>query len=196
MRQKQQTGDGQNHAARAVSARLGTAANAAIVPWPMRIYHWALAAAYTATWLVEPVWRQPHQWLGYGLAVLLAWRLAYGIIGPRDWRFTNFVVSPCRALHYARQLVRGDAPLGLGYNPLAAWAIVAMMSLLGGVVISGHLLTLERFWGDETLENLHAGLVDSVWLIVGLHLSGVALASLRSRQWLPLAMITGRKKPH
>lgn len=172
------------------------AANAALVPWPMRIYHWALAVGCTAAWLVEPVWRQPHQWLGYGLAAMLAWRLAYGVIGPRDWRFANFVVSPCRALHYARQLVRGDAPLSLGYNPLAAWAIVVMMSLLGGVAISGHLLTLERFWGDDALESMHAGLVDSVWLLVGLHLSGVALASLRSRQWLPLAMITGRKKPH
>ena len=162
----------------------------------MRIYHWALAVGCKAAWLVEPVWRQPHQWLGYGLAAMLAWRLAYGVIGPRDWRFANFVVSPCRALHYARQLVRGDAPLSLGYNPLAAWAIVVMMSLLGGVAISGHLLTLERFWGDEALESMHAGLVDSVWLLVGLHLSGVALARRRSRQWLPLAMITGRKKPH
>ncbi|MDE2130748.1 MAG: cytochrome b/b6 domain-containing protein [Betaproteobacteria bacterium] len=196
MKRKQQTRAGRSRVRSAVSDVRRPASNAALVPWPMRVYHWTLAGSWTAAWLVEPVWRQPHQWLGYGLAALLAWRLAYGVIGPREWRFASFVVSPRRALRYARQLVRGDAPLSPGYNPLAAWAIVAMMSLLGGVALSGHLLTLERFWGDETLESLHAGLVNSMWLLVGLHLSGVALASLRSRQWLPLAMITGRRRPH
>ncbi len=166
------------------------------IPLALRLYHAALAASFFGAWALEPVWRDVHVWLGYGVAGLLLWRLAYGLGGPRGWRFASFVVGPRHVWRYGLDLSRGRAELRTGYNPLAGWAIVGQMLVLGALALSGHGLNTDRFWGDETLQAVHALLVDLMWALIGLHLAGVVLASVRSRQLLPLAMLGGRRHPH
>ena len=166
------------------------------IPLALRLYHWALAASFVGAWALESAWREAHEWLGYTLAGLLLWRLLYGLGGPQALRFATFIVGPRRVWRYAVDLRHGRAALRTGYNPLAGWAIAGQMLLLGAVAFSGHLLTTDTFWGDETLQSAHALLVDGMWSMIGLHLGGVTLASLRIRRVLPLAMLSGRRYPH
>lgn len=167
------------------------------VPLVLRLYHWALAACCVGAWALAADWREGHEWLGYGAAALVAWRTAYGFVwAPPPWRFARFVVGPRAVLRFAAALLRGRAALASGYNPLAGWAIVALLLAIVSTSLSGWLLTTDRFWGDAAMQALHAWTVDAMWALIALHLTGVAFGSWRARAFLPRAMLDGREPPH
>ena len=53
---------------------------------------------------------------------------------------------------------------------------------------------LDAFWGDQTLQDVHAWLAHALLAAVAAHLAGVAVMSRRWRENLVRAMITGRKR--
>ncbi len=71
--------------------------------------------------------------------------------------------------------------------------IVALLILLGAIGATGYMMGMDAYFGEEWLEKLHKALVNGLLLLVALHLAGVATASLRHRENLVKAMITGRK---
>ncbi len=175
---------------------MSAAADATRVPLAIRLFHWALAAAFIGAWALEADWRAAHEWLGYAAAGLVVWRLAYAWRAPADWRWSALLHPPRNVLRHAAQLARGRAKLTASYNPIAAWNILAMFAVLLVIAASGWTLTTDRFWGDETLQALHAALVNLMGLLLGFHLLGVAVGSVRSRGFLPRAMLDGRRLPH
>lgn len=175
---------------------LPEANGAARVPLGIRLFHWGLAVSFVASWALESRWRPAHEWLGYAAAALVCWRLGYALLAKGDWGLSALLHSPQAVLRHAWRLARGQAPLATGYNPIAAWNILAMLAVLLAIAASGFALTTERFWGDEAMDALHGGLVQAMWLLVGLHLLGVGVGSLRSREFLPRAMWDGRRPPH
>ena len=56
------------------------------------------------------------------------------------------------------------------------------------------MLTLDAFWGNGTVEDLHVWFVDLTLAAVVLHVLANVYASLRHRENLVLAMVTGRKR--
>lgn len=58
---------------------------------------------------------------------------------------------------------------------------------------SGALYATDRYWGDPTLIALHALAGWSLALLVPVHVAGVLFTSLRQRENLARAMVTGRK---
>ncbi|TMH74230.1 MAG: cytochrome B, partial [Betaproteobacteria bacterium] len=83
----------------------------------------------------------------------------------------------------------------LGHNPLGAWMIVALLAMIALVAGTGWLSTTDRFWGVEWLQETHHLLADALLVLATLHVAGVAYTSLRHRENLVRAMITGRKPP-
>ena len=169
---------------------------AATIPLPLRLFHWVLAASSVAAWALETVSRSAHVWLGYAAAAAVLWRVGYGLWGPPQARLVTLLHSPRRVWAWLTALLAGRAPLAHGYNPLAAWNVLAMLTTVLALAISGHLLRTDAFWGNETLQTAHTLSSDMFWSLVALHLLGLAVGSWRARYPLPFAMIDGREPPH
>ena len=126
------------------AARPAQASQVAVWDAPTRLYHWVQLAlvcgAYYTQWLmgpsVDPTMRW-HRWCGYGVLVLLVFRLLWGFAGSPTARFASFIPSPRAVLRYAGQLVSGRAPRFLGHNPVGALMVSALLLLLAAQALSG-----------------------------------------------------------
>lgn len=107
---------------------------------PVRLFHWALAALVVfsyATGKIGGSWLEWHMRSGYAILALLAFRMAWGIVGSETARFTSFLRGPRATLVYARGLVMRRAPTVFGHTPTGGWMIVAMLAILAVQAGSG-----------------------------------------------------------
>ena len=77
--------------------------------------------------------------------------------------------------------------------PLACRSI-ALMVMIGGICVTGYLMTTTAWWGSETMEWLHELLVNGTLGLIGLHLIGNLLSSRMHHENLTMSMITGFKR--
>lgn len=174
----------------------------------VRVFHWSAVLLVVSLVLTAKLgWQDIHMTLGIDLLVLVVARLAWGVMDTGHARFANFVPGPYRALTYLRDIARGHPQRYLGHNPAGAMMVVALLSTLLGLLLTGLVLqaTLEfegplvellRGIDDSTVHRLlavHRLLVDALYVLVPLHVAGVVLASVQHRENLVKAMITGRK---
>ena len=160
----------------------------------VRAGHWALAACIIAClWLYQG--GRWHEGLGYVALGLATWRVALGL-SPRTspLRFAGFVRSPAVLRDYLRLLLIHREPRYLGHNPLGGWMVVALLACAVLAGLSGALYATDRFWGDSSLYALHQVTGWSFAVLVPLHVGGVIFTSLRQRENLVHAMLTGRKR--
>ena len=71
--------------------------------------------------------------------------------------------------------------------------VIALLACVAGIACTGWLQTTDRYWGSEPLEVAHRSLAWGLLGLVTLHVSGVVFTSLRHKESLVRAMITGRK---
>jgi len=160
----------------------------------VRVFHWALAISIAVAWFTSEHPKGLHQWAGYTAGALIAVRLVWGFIAPGHARFADFVRRPGAILQYLAEIWRGRERRYLGHNPAGGAMIVALLSAVAAQVTTGWLQTTDAFWGVEWMEDLHGALAKLILLLIALHLIGVLVASLRHRENLPAAMLTGRKR--
>ena len=160
----------------------------------LRAFHWTLAASFAAAWFSANRWESLHEWAGYVAEGLIVVRIAFGFFGARYARFSQFVRSPRVVTAYFKDLAIGRERRFIGHNPAGGAMIVA---LLAGVLVTattGWALTTDALWGSVAAQDAHALVAHGVLTLIGLHLVGVALASLRHRENLAWAMIVGVKR--
>ena len=160
----------------------------------MRLLHWLLVLSVAAAWLTTMGALRWHEPAGYVAAGVVLARLAWGWAGRGHARFADFVRGPRATLHYLRSVLARREPRYVGHNPLGGWMVVALLACVAALGLSGWLYTgTDLFWGEAWLEQLHAALGWLLLALIALHLSGVALASLRHRENLVRAMVDGTK---
>ncbi|QWG18279.1 cytochrome b/b6 domain-containing protein [Bradyrhizobium sediminis] len=160
----------------------------------VRMFHWTLLTLFVIAFVTGDEIEGVHIAAGYGIATLLALRLAWGVIGPRHARFSSFVRSPRDVLAYLRDVARLKAPRYLGHNPAGGAMIVALLAALIGTAVTGYMMTTDAYWGAKWVEKLHEALAHGTLVLAGLHVLGVAASSLLHRENLVKAMVTGRKR--
>jgi cytochrome b len=160
---------------------------------PVRCLHWLLAISIAATWVTSSHIGAAHEYLGYAaLAIVLA-RLAWGAAGNRYARFRQFVRAPATTMRYLRAVLAGRAARHLGHNPLGGWMVIALLSCVGLLALTGWAATTDLLWGYAWPVRLHEALAWLLVALIALHLAGVLLTSWQHRENLFAAMITGDK---
>lgn len=190
----------------------------------VRVFHWALVAAFAIAWISADELQPLHEIAGYAVAGLVAFRLVWGFVGSRYARFAQFLRGPGDTLAYLGDMARGKERRYLGHNPAGAAMIVALLATLSGTAFTGWLMeepdrvamlpdlpqVVAPAWadddgdeheygergegGNEMLEDLHESFANLMLLLVALHVGGVVLASFRHRENLARAMVTGDKR--
>jgi len=167
---------------------------------PTRLFHWLLAAGFVAAAGIALVLGDDsplfpfHAIIGLSLAFMLAWRLAWGLVGSRHARFASFLFGPAAIIEYARGVLVGGGTRHAGHNPGSAVAIFAMLALLAALAFTGVMLGK----GGKAWKETHELCASAMTGVAAVHVAGVALHTLRHRENITAGMIHGRKQtdPH
>jgi cytochrome b len=181
-----------------------------IAVWDLgvRLFHWLLVGTVVGalvTGLFAPKsWLDGHVVLGTAVAALIVFRVIWGFTGSQHARFASFIVGPAAALRYLRTLLAGRAGNHIGHNPLGAMMIVALLLALGlltatglvalgGELKQGPFAAFTSFATGHNAKAIHQFLAYGLLGLIVLHVAGVAMESLRIRENIARAMLTGRK---
>lgn len=169
---------------------------------PLRIFHWSLLVLVVAAIVSVQIGGNAMVWHGrFGVTILglLAFRLAWGVIGSTYARFSSFVRGPKTILAY----LRGEWQ-GVGHNPLGALSVLGMLTVLAVQVLTGLFAN-----DDIAFQGPYAVLVSSdtslvitgwhktnVWLLAALlatHLAAIFYYVRIKRDNLLTPMVVGYK---
>ena len=182
--------------------------NAALLVWdvPTRLFHWLLVLLVALAWVTgeaEGSMFTVHQLAGYGVAVLLVFRVIWGFVGSRHSRFSDFVRPWREVFAHIRGMLSLRPARTLGHNPLGGWMALVLLLVLAAQVGTGLFASDDGLGGPlagtvaagtaHAIAELHEGLSGALLGLIGLHIIGVLVESLLTRDNLVRAMITGRK---
>ena len=158
----------------------------------VRLFHWALVASFFVAWLSADEIDDLHEWAGYAAGALVAFRVVIGLFGTSYARFGQFIRRPSIVIGFMRDMLRGRETRYIGHNPPGGMMILALLAGILTLTVTGILLTTDA--DIDEIEDIHETVANVMLVLVAFHIGGVLLASLRHRENLVRAMITGRKR--
>jgi cytochrome b len=159
----------------------------------VRLFHWGLVACVLLNFFVLTDGKDLHQWLGYVASALVAARVVWGFIGSPHARFSDFAPTPARLRADWRAWRSGEVPRHAGHTPLGAVMMLALMTCVLALGLTGWLQTTDWFWGSEALEETHELLANALIAFAGLHAAAAIMMGRLERTNLVKAMFTGVK---
>jgi cytochrome b len=170
---------------------------------PTRLFHWLLFILVVVAWFTgegEGAGAIIHRAAGSAIAGLIIFRAIWGFAGGEHARFADFAFAPGAALANLRQLSAGRAKSYLGHNPLGAVAVYLLLINIAVIVASGLFSAGETnagpfagAWGGAIAE-IHETAFRVLQVLVSLHVLGVIVESIVTKDALARAMITGAKR--
>lgn len=160
----------------------------------VRLIHWSLAATILLNGFATDPEDALHHYVGYAALALVALRLVWGVVGPRNARFSAFPPSPVAALRHLREAFGRSAAVHLSHNPLGALMVYNIWATVLVLCVTGIMMGTIRFFGVEWVEDAHELAFDWLLISVALHLAGVFIETAKSGVPLVRAMIDGRKR--
>lgn len=160
----------------------------------VRLLHWWLALSFAIAWISADEWDLVHEYAGYVVAALVGLRIAWGLIGTRHARFSDFVYSPPAVFAYLRDSFLLKARRYLGHNPAGGAMVLALLLSLTAVSATGIMMTTDAFWTAEWVEEVHEAAANLTLGLVVLHVAGVIFSSLEHGENLVKSMLTGMKR--
>jgi len=166
---------------------------------PTRLFHWLIVCCVPlAWWSAEQEYHEVHNWTGYTVLVLVVTRIAWGVIGSRHSRFSDFLVGPGSAVKY----LRGHHASGNGHNPLGGWSVALLLALLlaqaaSGLFNSDDVLFSGPFyyWANDDFRDamgvVHEQAFNALLALVGLHVAAVCYHQWWLKKKMLQAMVYG-----
>lgn len=162
----------------------------------VRLTHWTVAVGILIN-LVElteegSTW---HEYVGYAVAAIVVSRLIWGFIGTKYARFSDFFPTPNRIKNHLTS-ISGNGKKHLGHNPFGALMMFALWGVIIGLGVTGYMMGMDAYWGEEWLQELHELLDNSLYVLIPVHVLSAIGMSFMEKQNLVKAMITGKKTVH
>lgn len=170
---------------------------------PLRLFHWLLVATVTAAVLTGQIGGNLMLWhgrLGILITGLIAFRLAWGLVGSTHSRFASFVRGPAAIIAYLR-----GGWHGLGHNPLGALSVLGLLTVLGlqaagglfandDIAFQGPLYGLVSKDTSDWMTGLHRKGFWLVLALVVLHIAAIVFYTRVKGEKLVGAMLTGQQE--
>lgn len=183
----------------------------------VRVFHWLLVAAFFVAYFTGENVPPLHEWMGYAVLALVAFRVVWGFVGPEHARFADFVRGPGAVLANLRDVLLLRARRYLGHSPAGGAMVMLLLVMLAATTVTGIIgheqmegarpsaTNVQERNGDENegrkahaeegpIAELHEVLANVTLALVLLHVAGVVLASFTHRENLIASMFTGRKR--
>jgi cytochrome b len=169
---------------------------------PTRIFHWALLCLVLAAFISAQIGGNAMPWHGrFGILIigLLAFRLAWGVLGSTYARFATFVRGP----QTIRAYLKGQWH-GVGHNPLGALSVLGMLVVLltqgvtglfsnDDIAFKGPYAALLSPETSATITELHGANFVVLAILVGLHIAAIVFYTRVKKENLLKPMVQGFK---
>lgn len=160
------------------------------IVWPyyIRLIHWVIAIIVVLDIFILEEGDPPHRILGYIALGLVIIRFFLGIVSKKK---NLFPALPLKLNDIKTQItshLKGKPHDYEGHTPLASVVYVLIWICLIGLAISGWMMGLDAFWGDETLEEIHSIISDGLYVLVIIHFIGIAFDSyfFKRKSWMTM----------
>lgn len=162
--------------------------------WPLwvRIFHWVLAVIIILDAFVLEDGDPPHRYLGYLALGIVLVRFLMGFVGKGHENFKNFPVGPSHIKKFLSTHFQ-KAHHYEGHNPLASLTYFVMWFLVIALGVSGWMLGLDAFWGNEMVEEIHGLFSGALIALVVFHLIGISIDAILYKRKTWMGMISGKK---
>lgn len=163
---------------------------------PVRIFHCGLVISLVSAFAIAKLNSDEssnftlHAIAGLVATLLVVMRIVWGIVGSRYARFSSFRLEPSELLRYLRSAL-GFGPLDrdVRHNPASSWYALAAMLVVLALGTTGIMVAL----GNKSVKDVHEFLVWTLVALVASHIAGIALHSIRAKEWLAASMISGHR---
>jgi cytochrome b len=149
-----------------------------------RIIHWGIALMVVLNLFVVEEGDDLHQWFGYAAVGFVVWRLIWGFKGGVLSRFSAFPVKDLKNTFRKKYE---------GHNPLASLTYYSLWLSIIGLAITGYMMGMDRFWGDDLLLEIHDYISIFLQALIITHFVGIILDAIKYKRKTWIGMITGRK---
>jgi cytochrome b len=162
---------------------------------PTRLFHWLFAGSVVMAFALAELAEKEtplfymHVVFAVLAALLLIWRLLWGIIGSKHSKWSQLFFTPGSIVEYFKSVLSGRGIYHAGHNPGGATVVLGIMGLVALTIVSGLLITQSEFF-----EEVHESLPIVTMVLVAFHVVGVLLATRMNNENYALSMITGRRR--
>jgi cytochrome b len=162
---------------------------------PTRLFHWLLASGFSIAAVIAPLLGDDsslfpyHSIIGLALALMVGLRLVCGLLGTRHARSSSLTHTPHAVITYLFGVLPGAGPRHVGHNPASAYAIIAMLGLILALAATGIMMGT----GNQSVEDIHEFLAYATLVVIGAHVLGVIIHTVRFKENITASMIHGRK---
>jgi cytochrome b len=171
-----------------------------------RLFHWALTIAILVSFLAQDQGEMEiHTTSGIVILGLVAFRILWGVFGPRTAQFHHIIRSPQTIFAYIRNSKAQQFRPMLGHSPIGALSVIALLVLVTvqavtGLFASDDIYTegpLAKFVTSDYVylaTDIHKANSNLLLAMIALHIGAVIYYVIARSEDLILPMITGQKR--
>ena len=156
---------------------------------PTRVFHWSFALLITICLLTDDDLLAIHVISGYLILVPLAFRIVWGVFGPKYSRFKDFPLSIKKAKEFTINIFDSEQKY-IGHNPAASFVMISMIIIVPFIILTGALtLGAEESKGlfsnvgeNGLFEDLHESTANVMYFLVFAHLAGIVVDRLLHKE--------------
>ncbi|MCC5855367.1 MAG: cytochrome b/b6 domain-containing protein [Idiomarina sp.] len=169
----------------------------------IRGFHWLLLVTFAGLWYTggNIDFIDQHELLGLFMLALLLTRIMWGFVGSESARFSTFVKGPVSVWRYLRDK---SATTPLTHNPIGAWSVIALLTLLLAQALTGLFTDDAIFyqgplasWVDNDVNRLltryHKQIIDGILILVAIHIVAIFVYRIRGTA-LTWTMVSGKRQ--